>query len=667
MAFSRILRDAVGGMRMEAQMTPAQLKCWFDSEAFERKYHSDAPLGAWMDADGTHFALWAPTAQRVQLNLYPDGGKSPASRSIPMVQGAHGVWLYEESICLNGVYYDYDVTADGKTCRTQDPYAKACGVNGLRGMVVDLAGTNPAGWAQDKAPAKQPEDIIYEIHVKDFSWDPHSGVPEALRGKFAALTLDSTTLDGKGECPTCINHVKRLGATHIQLMPIYDYGSVDEAGDPDAFNWGYDPVNYNVPEGSYASDAHHGEVRIRELKEAIMALHRNGFRVIMDVVYNHTYHLKESCLFKAVPWYYYRQNADGSASNGSGCGSEIASERSMAARYILDSVLYWAEEYHIDGFRFDLMGMLDVPLMNKIQAALDQRWGKGEKLLYGEPWAGGECHPVAGTKLAHKGNMKQLNPAIGAFCDNTRDAVKGSVMDEMSRGFVNGGGLSADQLACCVRAWAGNCGDFAAPSQTITYLSSHDDWTLWDKLVCTLDSSRSFTGFDPRVIRANKLAFAMLAGCQGHLFLLSGEEFGRTKDGVKNSYNASVRINRMDWQRCWQNRELVEYYRGLITLRKQLPALCDKSAEAGERIRTVRQLGKAAAAIWLDNDADSVYPELLLVYNASAQSGKLNLPKGKWAVLADGDSSFLWQQPEKISGSATVSAMAAMILGKIKE
>lgn len=651
---------------MEAQMTPAQLKAWFDSKEFEQKYHTDAPLGAWQDAAGTHFALWAPTAQNVVLHLYPDGGKSAPFCGITMRKGTNGLWLHDEAQKLDGVYYDYDVTVDGQTAHTQDPYAKACGVNGLRGMVVDLAATNPTGWAQDAAPAKQAEDVIYELHVKDFSWDIHSGVPEQHRGKFTALTLNNTTLDGKGECPTCLNHAKYLGATHIQLMPVYDYGSVDEAGAPAAFNWGYDPVNYNVPEGSYSSDAHHGEVRIREMKEAVMALHKNGFRVIMDVVYNHTYHLKESCLFKAAPWYYYRQHADGSASNGSGCGSEIASERSMAARYILDSVLYWTEEYHIDGFRFDLMGMLDVPLMNRIQQELDKRYGKGEKLLYGEPWAGGECHPVPGTELAHKGNMKTLNPAIGAFCDNTRDAVKGNVMDEMSRGFVNGGGLPAEKLACCVRAWAGDWGDFAAPSQTITYLSSHDDWTLWDKLICTMDRNRRFTGCDERIIRANKLAFAILAGCQGRLFLLSGEEFGRTKQGVKNSYNSSLDINAMDWQRCLKNRELVEYYRGLVALRKQLPGLCDKSAAAGERILAVRQLSRESAAILLDNGRESRWPELVLAYNAASQSVTFNLPKGQWAVLADGDSSFLWEQPEIISGIASIPAMGALILGRVR-
>ena len=645
------------------KMTPAQLKRWFDSPEFEQLYHTQAPLGVWLDAQGTHFALWAPTAGSVQLNLYPDGSKGQALRHIAMEKGEKGVWLHHDAACLAGVYYDYDVTVAGKTRRTMDPYAKACGVNGLRGMVVDLPATDPQGWQQDKAPAKPRENIIYEIHVKDFSWDEHSGVPEKLRGKFAALTLSDTTLDGKGECPTCLNHAKHLGATHIQLMPVYDYGSVDEAGDPDEFNWGYDPVNYNIPEGSYSSDATRGEVRIREMKEAVMAMHKQGFRVIMDVVYNHTYEL-ESCLFKVAPWYFYRQKEDGSASNGSGCGTEIASERSMCGRYILDSLLYWVEEYHIDGFRFDLMGMLDVPLMNRIQQELDKRYGEGEKLLYGEPWAGGECRPVPGTQLAHKGNMKKLNPLIGAFCDNTRDAVKGSVMDEAATGFVNGGGLWAEKLASCVRAWAGDYGDFALPYQTITYLSSHDDWTLWDKLICTMDESRSFAGSNPRVIQANKLAFAMLACCQGHLFMLSGEEFGRTKLGVKNSYKSPVALNRMDWQRCYENRSLVDYYRGLIALRQQLPGLQDKSAAAARRVLDVCQVAQNAAAIRLDNGKDSPWPEVLMCFNASRQEVTINLPQGSWAILADGESSRLWQNPQVITGQATVQPMAALILGK---
>ncbi len=651
---------------MTTRKTPAQLKRWFDSAEFEKQYHTDAALGAWLDRAGTHIALWAPTAQAVRLNLYPDGGRSAAVHSVMMRQGERGVWLYDDPRRLAGVYYDFDVTADGSTCRTQDPWARACGVNGLRSMVVDLAATNPEGWASDHAPARTSETVVYEIHVKDFSFDVRSGVPEGMRGKYAALTLADTTLDGAGVHPTCLHHARQLGVTHIQLMPVYDYGSVDEAGAPEAFNWGYDPVNYNVPEGSYASDPHRGEVRIRELKEAVQAMHRQGFRVIMDVVYNHTYHLKESCLFRTAPWYFYRQQEDGNASDGSGCGSEIASERSMVARYILDSVMYWAEEYHIDGFRFDLMGMLDVPLMNRIQAALDERFGAGEKQIWGEPWAGGTCHPVPGTELAHKGNMRRLSPAIAAFCDDTRDAVKGNVMDEMSRGFVNGGGLTAEKLAACMCGWAGEHGAFAAPSQTVTYLSAHDDWTLWDKLIATLNDGRDYAGFPEAVLRANRLAFAILSCCQGHLFLLSGEEFGRTKQGVKNSYNSPLSINMMDWERCRDNDALATYYQGLIALRSMLPALTDKSASAVERFISARQLGRNVASVLMDNRGDSPWPELLLVVNASTQMGDFPLPRGFWHVLANGEDSFLWQKPGIIQDMALMPPCSALVLGRVK-
>ena len=648
---------------MDGQLPKTRLREWFDSTAFEKVYHCDSPLGANLDAKGTHFTLWAPTAQQVVLHLYSSGYGSPAYQTIQMEKQPRGLWRYDLGDELHGVYYDYDVTVDGVTCRTADPYARACGLNGARSMVVDLARTNPEGWAQDQAPARPEEDVIYEIHIKDFSWDPHSGVPADKRGKYAALTLNDTTLDGEGVYPTCLNHIKQLGATHVQLMPVYDYGSVDEGGDREAFNWGYDPVNYNVPEGSYSSNPADGVVRIRELKEAVMALHRNGLRVIMDVVYNHTYHL-DSWLFRSAPWYYYRQTEEGMASNGSGCGSEIASERSMCSRYILESVLYWAQEYHIDGFRFDLMGMLDTSLINRIQQALDARYGKGEKLLYGEPWAGGACHPRKGTMLCDKDHMKKLLPAVGAFCDNTRDAVKGSVMQAESRGIVNGGGLNAEHLASCICGWSGADRPFAAPSQTITYASSHDDWTLWDKLVYSMGDRKDFLSCPAELLRANRMAAAIIACCQGHLFLLSGEEFARTKEGIRDSYASSVTINRLDWQRARDNRELVAYYRGLYALRKQLPALCDKSETARNRLRGIKQLADHAAAVLLDNaGGDSPYGAVLLAFNAAREVVELRLPQGQWTVLADGTDSFLWKKPNIVEGTVQFAPVSVMILG----
>lgn len=641
---------------------------WFDSPEFEQNYHSAAPLGAFCAPEGTVFRLWAPTAEAVTLSLYREGAGGGALEVCPMQSGANGLWSYETDRDLDGCYYDYQVTVDGVCRTTADPYARACGLNGARSMVLDLRRTDPEGWVGDKAPAATPDHVIYELHVKDFSWDPAGGFDQADRGRYSALCRAGTTLNRDGVHPTGLDYLKDLGVTHIQLLPVYDYGSVDEGGSPEQFNWGYDPVNYNVPEGSYSSDAFHGEVRVRELKEAVQALHRAGFRVIMDVVYNHTYQL-ESCLWKTVPWYYYRQKADGSAANGSGCGSEIATQRSMCARYILDSVLYWAEEYHMDGFRFDLMGLMDVELMNNIQAALDLRFGEGEKLIYGEPWWAEPPAVPPGTAMCTKESLRLLNPRIGAFCDATRDAVKGSLMNVNDRGIVNGGGVSAGTLFHCAAGWAaGDRGYYQAPSQTITYLSCHDDWTLWDKLVYTLDPACRFEELQPSVLRANRMAAALNFCCQGHVFFLSGEEFGRTKGGVKNSYCSSPEINRLDWNRAWANRELVEFYRGLIRLRMQLPALQDKSPQAARRFVSVVELAHDCVGMTSSNTGgDCLWDKLLLLCNAGDCDREVHLPQGTWQLLADECSSFRWQTPSCHREAISVPWRSVLILGRLEQ
>ena len=636
----------------------------FDSPEFQEKYHCEIPLGSFCSGRGTEFRLWAPTAQEVALRLYSTDGSDTCLRQIFLSREPRGLWRYVTGEIWDGLYYDYLVTVDGVTRTTADPYARACGLNGARSMVLDLERTDPEGWAGDKAPPLPPETVICEMHVKDFSWDPASGVPEAYRGKFKALCLEDTTLRGEGENPTCLAYLRRLGVTHIQLMPVYDYGSVDEGGDPAQFNWGYDPVNYNVPEGSYATDPHRGEVRVRELKQAVQALHKNGLRVIMDVVYNHTYR-PDSWLWRTVPGYYYRQNEDGTPSNGSGCGNDLASERSMCAQYILDSVLYWAEEYHIDGFRFDLMGLLDVPLLNRIRRELDRRWGPGEKLMLGEPWSAAGTAARPGTVLAHKGNLSQLDSRIAAFNDTTRDAVKGGQWNAQDRGFVNGGGLDAGRLAGCIRGWAGPEGPVSAPSQTVNYLSCHDDWTLWDKLVCAAGGDPASPACPPELLRQNRLAAAMLFSCQGMLFFLSGEEFARTKQGVKNTYRSPLSINRMDWTRAWENRDLADYYRGLIALRKRLPGLRDKTPHAAERILSVRAPGEGCAALLIDNAGpDCPWKRLYLVFSVRQDAAVVPLPDGEWDTLADGECSFLWQEPRTLSGAAALAPVSALILGQ---
>ena len=644
-------------------MNLIQQKDWFDSASFHEVFYTDAPLGAFPTDEGTTFSLWAPTAQEVTVYLYRDGTGGESYRHVRLEPTEKGVWKWRSHKNLAGVYYDYDVTVDGVCRRTADPWARACGLNGNRSMVVDLRATDPQGWSEDKAPAIPAESIIWETHVKDFSWDPAGGFDPADRGRYTAFCRTGTSVNGEGNFPTGIDYLKKLGITHVQLMPIYDFGSVDEAGPADRYNWGYDPVNYNVPEGVYSSDPHHGEVRIRELKQAIASLHRNGFRVIMDVVYNHTYTL-DSWLWRTVPWYFYRQRGDGSFSDGSGCGSEIASERSMCARYILDSILYWCDEYHIDGFRFDLMGLTDEELMKQIRTALDEKYGKGEKLMYGEPWRGGDASPKVGTVLCDKGNLKRLPLSVGAFCDDTRDAVKGSLMDIHAVGFVNGGGISADKLRRCIVGWSGDNGAFAAPQQTITYLSCHDDWTMWDKLISTMNGGQDHLALHPHVVQANRLAAAINFCCMGHPFLLSGEEFGRTKNGVKNSFKSEAAINRLDWNRSMENASLVDYYRGLIALRKQLSSLQDKSETACQRVIGNEQYSYHCASVLLKSPEDR-WKELLLIFNGG-DSCAVSLPEGKWQILCDGSDSFLWQKEVFAPQQVSVGRVSPLILGKIE-
>ena len=543
-------------------------------------------------------------------------------------------------------------------------------------MAVDLSRTDPEGWESDRAPERQEEQIIYELHVKEFSWDASGGFPEAYRGKYKAFTCGDTTLYGDGVHPTGLNYLKDLGITHVQIMPAYDYGSVDEAGKDTEFNWGYDPVNYNVPEGSYSTDPARGEVRIREMKEMIQALHARGFRVIMDVVYNHTYSL-DSWFQRTAPWYFYRVFDDGRISNGSACGNDVASEREMCGKYILESVLYWTEEYHVDGFRFDLMGLLDVDLMNRIRRELDARYGRGEKMLFGEPWAAAETAMEGGAVPALKKNIRLLDEKIGMFCDDTRDAVKGSALKVRKPGFINGAEDKEDDIIRGVAAW--RAAGVKAPSQIITYVSAHDNQTLWDKLAETMPQAD-----EKERMRLNRMAAALYMTCQGSLFLLSGEEFARTKDGLEDSYNAPIAINRLDWEQAWKNRDLVDYYRGLLALRRQLPGLCDKSARAAERISHV-QKEKGAVSFVIDNrpwvpvcqkgetgDAPELegkahknrWQTLKIVYNSSREERPVTLDGEGWKVLCDWQDSWLWKTDRPAQGKMCIAPQSVLILGQ---
>ncbi|HIQ98671.1 MAG TPA: type I pullulanase [Candidatus Scybalocola faecavium] len=641
------------------------LKSLYSSKGFEEKYtYTKAGLGAVCTWAGTEFTLWSPIASQVWLLLYKTGEDEQPYQKLVMAKGPQGTWKYCTKKNLHGVYYQYDLLMGQNHVITGDPYAKACGINGQKSMAVDLSKTDPKNWDLDQAPPRPAENIIYEIHIKEFSWDPAGGFPKDFRGKYKAFTCEHTSLNNDGIHATGLDYLKNLGITHVQLMPAFDYATVDERGEDSQFNWGYDPQNYNVPEGSYATDPSRGEVRIREFKEMIQSLHKNGFRVIMDVVYNHTYSL-DSPLQKTVPWYYYRSRADGTGANGSACGNDIASERSMCARYILESVLYWAKEYHIDGFRFDLMGLLDTELMNTIQKNLDDAFGPGEKLIFGEPWSAGATPMENGHIPALKKNAKYLNAHVGMFCDNTRDAIKGHVFEGNEPGFVNGrSGLEEDILRSA-RAWCNTCVPVKAPSQVISYVSAHDNWTLWDKLFLATAPDSGLS-----VEKAYRLAAGIYMTCQGSLFMLSGEEFGRTKEGLENSYNAPIQINRLDWTQAWANKKLVDFYRGLIALRKQLPGLCDKTDKAYLRFKEcfIRPM---AAGYLLDNRLKdgsfcegSRWDEIFVIYNSGIKARTFTLPEGTWEFLANSRDSFLWQTHETVkNNSITAAPQSFVILG----
>ena len=637
-----------------------ELKKYYSSRAFLKNFVYDGnDLGVECNEDKTTFRLWSPEAEGIILNLYHAGNGEKAYRQIPMEAREKGVWSWETDEELHGVYYDYLITRDGEKVLTADPYAKACGVNGLRSMAVNLKKTDPEGWEKDQSPEEGEERIVYELHVKEFSWDKSGGFPEEYRGKYKAFTCKHTTLNNDGIHPTGLDYLKELGVTHIQIMPMYDYGSVDEDGDDTEFNWGYDPVNYNVPEGSYATDAKHGEVRVKEMKEMIQSIHEAGFGVIMDVVYNHTYSL-DSWLQKTLPWYFYRVFPDGTISNGSACGNDVASERVMCGKYILDSVLYWAKEYHIDGFRFDLMGLLDVDLMNRIRKELDLQYGKGKKIIYGEPWAATKTAVEGRKKLAKKNNIGLLDENVGAFCDSTRDGIKGSALKPKKAGFINGAQKKEDEMLASVMAWCANpyqargWKNVKAPSQIVTYVSAHDNHTLWDKLKETVP--------EEECMRLNKMAAAVYMTCQGTLFFLSGEEFARTKDGLDNTFNAPISLNCLKWEQAWQNHELVHYYQGLIALRKKISGLCDKSEDSDKKITDIWK-EKQIVGFTVNNDEGCLWSQVKVIYNASKKAFLCDLD-GNWELLCDGNDSWCFEKEIHVDGQVEVSAQSVVILGR---
>ena len=665
----------------------------YSSSEFEDVYTYDGDdLGATYAPESTTFKVWAPTADKVELNLYATGsdeeegaanlGTFAMEKQKTVVEGEEtfqGVWIKTVEGDLKNVYYTYSVSVDGRVNEACDPYARATGVNGKRAMVVDLDSTDPEGWEEDYRPHTDmdyTDAVIYELHVRDMSIDESSGISESNKGKYLAFTEEGTTVDadgdgvGDGEISTGIDHLTELGVTHVHMLPIYDYGSVDETKlDEAQFNWGYDPVNYNVPEGSYSSNPYDGNVRVNEMKQMVQSLHDNNINVIMDVVYNHVYDAGNFCFNQIVPYYFSRTNADGSYSDGSGCGNDTASERNMVRKYIVDSVLYWAEEYHIDGFRFDLVGLLDTETINAVVDAVHEV--DPDIIFYGEGWEMGTA-TSKDVSMTKQGNSSMV-PKFAFFSDTIRDLLKGK-NDETSPGYINGLKGQEEAIANSFMGkpwWTDN------PSQVVNYASCHDNYTLKDKINVTTS-----TYTEEQRIKMNNLAAAIYLTAEGIPLIHAGEEMLRTKvdeDGnvIHNSYNSSDYVNSLKWDNLTNEdyKEVSDYYAGLIEFRKN---------HAGLRLSTAEAVASYVDYIWLTNEVvmfaidgdatdesgnfveEEVSDGILVIFNANTTSKTFDLTgngiSGDWTVCINGENAGNTSLGTMSASSVSVDALSALVL-----
>lgn len=628
-------------------------------------YPTPTDTDLWLDYSkaATEFKIWSPTAEDVTLRLYKSGNGSIPHSKFDMEIDESGIWKLEINGDMNGTYYTYQIKLGGQWLKeTPGIYAKAVGVNGKRAMVLDMESTNPKDWDIDSGPKINTpnEAVIYELHVRDMTVHPQSG--SSMPGKYLGLLENNTK--GPNNVATGIDHLKELGVTHVHLLPSFDHHAINETKlDSAQYNWGYDPQNYNVPEGSFSSDPYNAAVRIREFKQMVKAFHDNGIGVILDVVYNHTGKTEESNFNQEVPGYYYRYWEDGRYADAAACGNETASERAMMRKFILESVSYWAKEYHLDGFRFDLMGIHDIETMNEVSERLKK--DNPNILLYGEGWTAKDS-PLPERKRALKRHARQI-PDIAVFSDDIRDGIKGSVFDDSSTGFVSGAKNMEESIKFGIvgsihhpqidykevnysdQPWG------SAPWQAISYVSCHDNHTLYDKLkVSRRDLSHE------ELVAMNKLANAIVLTSQGTAFIHAGAELLRTKDEEHNSYNLPDAINQIDWNWKVTHKAVFDYYKNLIELRKSHPAFRMKSTEdVVGNLKFIKSPNEVVSYIIRNNANNDSWKNILVIYNAKPKSIKHNL-EGTWQLAVKGDN-FNLVNGKSIQNSVLVPAISMLV------
>ena len=627
------------------------------SAGFEKMfYYEGNDLGNTYSTDKTSFRVWAPTATEVKLVTYTKWNDKVGIES-SMKKSEKGTWTSELKGDQNGIFYTYKVNIGGIWSEAVDPYARSVAANGDKGAVIDLKKTDPVGWKPSEKPifSNLNDAIIYELHVRDFSIDKNSGMDN--KGKFLALTETGTT--GTDGNQTGIDYIKSLGVSHVELMPISDYASVNEIENKPQFNWGYNPKNYNAPEGSYSTNPINPLSRVNELKQAVQSLHDNGLRVNMDVVYSQSYSSYNSNLNKLVPGYYYRYNKDGTDSNESGYGNTIASENAMARKFIVDSVVYWAKEYNIDGFRFDLMNLLDIKTMNEIRKKLDNL--DPSIIIIGE---GSDIEtPLSKDEEATQENTSKMS-GIALFNDLIRDAISGTVLEPKTKGFINGktnvetdikkGIVGGIYYSSTIKTQ-----EKVEPGESVTYVESHDNNTLWDKLLLTNPKDNTAVR-----LKMHRMADSMVLTSQGISFFQAGQEFLRTKGGDNNSYKSNDSVNKIDWTRKAQNIDTVNYFKGLITLRKSHPAFRMTSAEMIKKNLNFLVVPENVVAYEIAHNANmDTWANIVVAFNANKEDTIIKLPKkGTWNIVVNGEKAGVETIKQSKGDSLVVPALSTIVV-----